>query len=160
MKTKNQLLLLKIVYVLVLILALVYNFADLQKGFIDAANGTEPKNFHPIGVIILMPIAIIGIGIVFKVYFFINSIQNDSVFSLVNIHRITMIGWFCILQAVLLYVFYFFEAESKMSQSFTCSKMVSINFDFWLVIFGLTMLIVGYVFRKGIELQKEQDLTI
>lgn len=160
MKTKNQLLMLKFAYILVVVLALIYNFNDMQRGFNDGWNGVEPKSLHPVSVIMLIIIPIIGIGIVLKIYSFINSIQNDSVFSLVNIQRITWIGWFCILQAILLYVFYFFKNDVKLNANSVYQQVVGVNFDFWLVIFGITMLIIGFVLRKGIELQKEQELTI
>ena len=159
MKTKNQVLLLKLTYILVIGLALIYNFGDMQKGFIDASTGVD-RSLHPVAFIALILATIIGIGIILNIYFFMNSIQNDSVFSLLNISRITMIGWFCIFQAVLLYVYYFFEADVKINNNAIYQKIVGVNFDFWLIIFGLTMLIVGYVFKKGIALQKEQDLTI
>ncbi|TKB99988.1 DUF2975 domain-containing protein [Pedobacter cryotolerans] len=159
MKTKNQVLLLKLAYILVIVLALIYNYGDMQKGFIDASTGVD-RSLHPVAIIALIFATIIGIGIVLNIYFFINSIQNNSVFSLLNISRITMIGWFCISQAVLLYAFYFFEANGKINNNSIYQKIVGVDFDFWLVIFGITMLIIGFVFKKGIELQKEQELTI
>lgn len=159
MKTKNQVLLLKLAYILVIVLALIYNYGDMQKGFMDASNGVD-RSLHPVAIIALILGTIIGIGIVLNIYFFINSIQNDNVFSLLNISRITMIGWFCIFQAVLLYAFYYFEANVKINNNAIYEKIVGVDFDFWLIIFGLTMLIIGYVFKKGIELQKEQELTI
>lgn len=160
MKTKNQVFLLKLFYILVIVLALIFNFGDMQRGFIDGLNGVGPKSLHPVAVIMLIIIPIIAIGIVLKIYSFINSIHNDSVFSLVNIHRITWIGWFCILQAILLYFFYFFKNDVKLNANSIYQQVVGVNFDFWLVIFGITMLIIGFVLRKGIELQKEQELTI
>lgn len=35
-----------------------------------------------------------------------------------------------------------------------------IDFEIWLLIFGLTLLTIAFVFKKGIELKKESDLTI
>lgn len=158
MKTTNQIFLIKGVYVLILVLAIAYHFSDMQKGFIAGANGQPPINSNFLSVVFLISSAAIGINIIIKLYLFINSIQNDKVFSLINIKRISALGWFCILQSFMLYGFYF--SKSDFDQFSTYQAIISIDFEFWLLIFGITLLTIGFVFKKGIELQQEQDLTI
>ncbi|MES2653036.1 MAG: DUF2975 domain-containing protein [Bacteroidota bacterium] len=158
MKTSNQVHLIKGTYILILVLAFAYNFSDMQRGFSAGMNGKSPSDSNFFSYAFLISSAIIGINIIIKLYSFINSVQNDKVFNFINIKRISTLGWFCILQSFLLYGFYF--SKSDFNQVSTYRAIISINFDFWLLIFGLTLLTIGFVFKKGIELQQEQDLTI
>ena len=159
MKISNQIFAIKVGYILILLLALAYGFSDMQRGFNDGFNGVEPKeNLSLISSLLLIAGAAIGLIIVINIYRFINSIQKAEVFSAVNIKRISNLGWCCILQCFLLYVFYY--SKSDLSVGLNYQSMIAINFEFWLLIFGLTLLTISFVFKKGIELQKEQDLTI
>ena len=159
MKTSNQVFLIKVAYILVIFLALAYNFSDMQKGFYDGLNGVEPtEKFTFLSGAFLFLVTIIGLAILANLYLFINSIQNTKVFTIINIKRISTLGWYCILQSFLLYAFYF--SKSDFSDGLTYQSIITINFDFWLLIFGVTLLTIGFVFKKGIELQQDQELTI
>jgi len=158
MKTSNQVFLIKIAYIFILILALAFNFSDMKSGFYDGLNGVEPnEKFTFLSAVFLFIGTIIGIAIIIHLYLFINSIQDNKVFTIVNIRRISSLGWFCALQSFLLYGFYFSKSDFS---GLTYRSIVAVNFEFWLLIFGVTLLTIGFVFKKGIELQQEQELTI
>jgi len=158
MKTSNQVFLIKVAYILVIFLALAYNFSDIRGGGIAGINEKSPVNSNFLSFVFVLMSAIIGITIILKLYTFINSIQDNKVFTIINIKRIGTLGWYCILQSFLLYAFYF--SKSDFSDGLTYQSIIRINFDFWLLIFGVTLLTIGFVFKKGIELQQEQELTI
>jgi hypothetical protein len=161
METKYQVFLIKGAYIFILLFYLIYNLHDLSRGFYDGVNGVEPKEKLTLlsGSFLLLG-AIVGFAIVLKMYLFINSIQKKKVFNVINIKRISTLGWFCILQSFLLYGFYFSKTHFNFNQISVYKAIVSVNFEFWLLIFGVTLLTIGFVFKKGIELQQEQDLTI
>ena len=159
MKASNQIFLIKVAYVLILLLALAYNFSDVQSGFSDGVNGIVPKEkFTFLSGVLLFVGTFIGLAIIINLYTFINSIQDKKVFTITNIKRISALGFYCILQTFLLYAFYFSKLD--FSKGLTYQAIISVNFDFWLLIFGITLLTIGFVFKKGIELQQDQDLTI
>lgn len=158
MKTSKQVFLIKIAYILIILLALAYNFSDLRGGFIAGINEKPPVNSNFFSGVFVLMSAIVGITIILKLYTFINSIQDTKIFTIINIKRISTLGWYCILQTFLLNAFYF--SKSDFSDGLTYQSIITINFDFWLLIFGVTLLTIGFVFKKGIELQQEQELTI
>jgi uncharacterized membrane protein YedE/YeeE len=97
----------------------------------------------------------IGVVILTQLFKFVNSVKEANVFTEKNIKLIQKMGWNCIAESVLLYVFYL----SKLN-FINVESMRSVNFEFWLLVFGLTLLTISFVFKKGIQLQKEQELTI
>ena len=159
MRTSNQIFFIKVAYFAILLMTIVYNFTDLKRGFLDATNGVGPKEkLNFISTIFLLIAVFVGIAIITKLYFFINSIHDKKVFSIYNIRRINTLGWYCILLPFLLYGFHFSKLD--FTAGLTNQVISSINFEFWLLIFGITLRTIGFVFRKGIELQQEQDLMI
>jgi hypothetical protein len=122
----------------------------------DGYNGVQPKeelNWLS-GVLMLLGFSI-GALILTQLFKFINSVNEANVFSEKNIKLIQKMGWNCIAESVLLYAFYL----SKL-KIISVESIRSINFEFWLLLFGLTLLTISFVFKKGIQLQKEQELTI
>lgn len=157
MKTKNQIFLIKIAYLLVLILCIIYNFSDMQRGFMDGFNETKAEDIGFVETIFLFLSAIIGLNVIIQLYLFINAIQLGQVFSEKNIRRLGKMGWYCIILSFTIYAFYLSRTDWK---ELSYKVMVAVNFEFWLLIFGIILLTIGFVFKKGIELQQEQDLTI
>ena len=156
MKTKNQINLIKLTYMFILILGFFYAFGDIKKGFMDGYNEVQPnEELNWLSIILLLLGFVIGVVILTQLFKFINSANEAKVFTAKNIELIQKMGWNCIAESVLLYVFYLSKLKFVNVES-----MRSVNFEFWLLVFGLTLLTISFVFRKGIQLQKEQDLTI
>ena len=156
MTTKNQINLIKLTYILLLALGFLYAFGDIREGFMDGYNGMKPVEENSwMSIIVLFLGAYVGVLILVQLFKFINSVNEVNVFSEKNIKLIQKMGWNCILQSILLYVFYL----SKL-KTINIESMRSVNFEFWLLLFGLTLLTISFVFKRGIQLQKEQDLTI
>ena len=122
----------------------------------DGYNGVKPtEELNWFSIILLFLGFGIGVVILTQLFKFINSVKEAKVFTEQNIKLIQKMGFNCIAESVLLYVFYI----SKL-KFINIESMRSVNFEFWLFLFGLTLLTISFVFRKGIQLQKEQDLTI
>lgn len=156
MTTKNQINLIKLTYILLLVLGFFYVFGDLRKGFMDGYNDVKPVAENSwMSIIILFLSAYVGVLILVQLFKFINSVNEADVFSVKNIKLIQKMGWNCILQSILLYVFYLSKLKFV-----NIEVLRDINFEFWLLLFGLTLLTISFVFKKGIQLQNEQDLTI
>lgn len=156
MTTKNQINLIKLTYILLLAFGIFYVFGDVKRGFTDGYNEVQPKDeLSWFSMAILLLGFVIGVVILTQLFKFINSVNEAKVFTEKNIKLIQKMGWNCIAESVLLYVFYL----SKLN-FINIESMRSVNFEFWLLVFGLTLLTISFVFRKGIQLQKEQDLTI
>lgn len=156
MTTKNQINLIKLTYILLLAFGIFYVFGDVKRGFMDGFNGVKPiEELNWFSIILLFLGFGIGVVILTQLFKFINSVKEANVFTEKNIKLIQKMGFNCIAESVLLYVFYI----SKL-KFINIESMRSVNFEFWLFLFGLTLLTISFVFRKGIQLQKEQDLTI
>jgi magnesium-transporting ATPase (P-type) len=156
MTTKNQINLIKLTYIFLLILGFFYAFGDIRKGFMDGFNGVKPtEELNWLSIVLLFLGFGIGVVILTQLFKFINSVNEAKVFTEKNIKLIQKMGFNCIAESVLLYVFYL----SKLN-FINVESMRSVNFEFWLFLFGLTLLTISFVFRKGIQLQKDQDLTI
>lgn len=157
MKTKNQIFLIKIAYLFILILSIVINFGDFQRGFMEGFDETKSKNIGFLEGVFILFSTTIALNIIIQLYLFINSIHLDLVFSEKNIKRLDKMGWCCIILSFTIYAFYISKIGWK---DLSYSVIAAVNFEFWLLIFGITLLTIGFVFKKGIELQQEQDLTI
>lgn len=86
--------------------------------------------------------------------------QKGQIFKEQNIRRLVVMGWECIVLSFILYGFGFIATRAYIGKSSIYEMLISVTFDFWLLLFGITLLTIGVVFQKGIELQQEQDLTI
>ncbi|WP_316821191.1 DUF2975 domain-containing protein [Pedobacter gandavensis] len=111
-----------------------------------------------LGLIVL----IISFKVFSKLYYFLDDSSKGEIFTLKNIDRIKQIGFYAIALSVLLWtadVILFLKKQELFS--FT-PYQVSYQFDFNYVLFaaGMTAMAIMYVFKKGYELQKEQELTI
>lgn len=155
MKTSNQILLIKLTYIFLLVLGFLYAFGDMKNGFMDGYNGVQPEELNWLSGVLMLLGFFIGVLILTQLSKFINSVNEANVFTEKNIKLIQKMGFNCISESVLLYMFYL----SKL-KFINVESMRSVNFEFWLLLFGLTLLTISFVFRKGIQLQKEQDLTI
>ncbi|RYF19362.1 MAG: DUF2975 domain-containing protein [Flavobacteriales bacterium] len=156
MKMKNQILVIKICYLLILVFGIAYHFEYFLEGFNDGIDGSGAKSeLSWLSTILMMISAGIGASILVKLYAFINSTNENSVFSSRNIGRLTTIGWCCVLQSFLVYAYYVSKLEV-----INLGLLRAVSFDFWLLLFGLTLLTISFVFKKGLELQQEQEFTI
>lgn len=166
MKTKNKLILIQIAYGVILAFALLTQFKDMKKGYIEgynAGHNIDSMVFTTIdfikGLLVVVG-SIMCLYILFHLYNFINSVKKGKIFKQENIRRLVIMGWQCIILPFLFYGFYFMETHAYVGKSSIYEMLVSVTFDFWLLLFGITLLTIGFVFQKGIELQQEQDLTI
>ena len=156
MKTSNQILLIKLTYILLLAFGIFYVFGDIKSGFMDGFNGVQLKEeLNWLSGVLMLLVFFIGVLILTQLFKFINSVNEANVFTEKNIKLIQKMGWNCIAESVLLYGFYLSKLKFINAES-----MRSINFEFWLLLFGLTLLTISFVFKKGLQLQKEQELTI
>lgn len=71
-------------------------------------------------------------------------------------------GWYC---TIIPFALFFYNASVYVDRfgnhkNLFLSIVENVDFQIWLLIFGLTLLTIAFVFKKGIELKQENDLTI
>ncbi len=161
MKTEKQILLIKVAYFIILISSIVFWLDDFKKGFTSGWEGNDQVNSpNFLEGVFAMFAAYLGLKVLINLYLFINSIQKNEIFKEKNITRLSMIGKHSILLSIAFYVFYFLKISSQMPNIALLQKIKIVDLDFWLLLFGLTLLTISFVFKKDIELQQEKDLTI
>ncbi|WP_443946541.1 DUF2975 domain-containing protein [Pedobacter sp. AW1-32] len=167
MKIKNQITLIKIGYLAVLCIAILFGLKDAQQGFTDGWNSanqniSEETSMYFIQFVLIMTIAFFGLRFFIYLYRFINQVEQGNVFSEENIRRLFLMGWYCISIPFLLYSYNVMAnmGENPISVEYLGRIAESVVFEFWLLIFGITLLTIAFVFKKGIELKQENDLTI
>jgi hypothetical protein len=163
MKTKYQILAIKTAYVITLACALLFSFGDAARGFRDGYNAAgNPANSSLTEGILLLLICFFTLRVLVYLYRFINSVQNGDVFNEENATRLTRMGYYCTIIPFMLFGFnligYLNEVGNKAVQ---ISDIIEhVDFEIWLLIFGLTLLTIAFVFKKGIALKQESELTI
>ncbi|WP_316738979.1 DUF2975 domain-containing protein [Pedobacter aquatilis] len=170
MKTYNQLMLIKVGYILMLAVIILLGLEDGIRGFNDGLKDVPSLSIHSedatprvwyfeflFGSIVFVT-AYLGFMIIVHLYAFINSANSKDVFIERNYVRLHKIGIYAVLTS---FLFYFFNVL-KITKSINVNVGILKNAEFnvWLLIFGITMLAVAFVFKKGIVLQEQNDLTI
>jgi len=126
--------------------------ADSQNGsWLSISNG-----------ICLFAGAILFIIALVNIYSFFNALTKGTFFTQENTMRLKKAG---ILFALLPFLEYLatylsFLQNEKLMQPFHFKVLNNSIFDFGTFMTGLLLLAISYAFKKGIELQQEQDLTI
>ncbi|AZI26196.1 DUF2975 domain-containing protein [Pedobacter sp. G11] len=92
-------------------------------------------------------------------YAFINSAKSDDVFNVKNYSRLLWMGINSIITSFLVYFYNLIKFYVK-HDALKIDTLRNVDFNFWLFVFGLTLLAIALVFKKGIELKQENDLTI
>jgi len=163
MNTKNQIKLIKVGYVMTLLAVVLFSLKDVARGFQDGykdeGNGTLIGFLQGLAMLV---IAFLAIRVLVYLYRFIDSVQIGHVFSEDNVRRLKRMGWYC---TTIPFILFSFNASIYIQENINESKLVlkiieNIDFQIWLLIFGLTLSTIAFVFKKGIELKLEQDLTI
>jgi len=163
MKTQNQIKLIKMGYLATLLIVILFSLKDASKsfeeGYTDGGKGGVLGIVQ--GLFILIIIFFSSRGLVY-LYRFINSIEMGNVFSTENTGRLTRMGWYCTMIPFLLFIYNALVYANQLNnrQDLAFKVIENVDFQIWLLIFGLTLLTIAFVFRKGIELQQENDLTI
>lgn len=163
MKTDNQIRLIKMGYIITLLAVFLFSFKDAVRGFEDGySEGGKGGLFGLFAGIFILLITFFGLRILVYLYRFIDSVQAGHVFSNENAERLKRMGWYCTFIPFALFVFNALEYanQSGNHKNLTLSIIENVDFQIWLLIFGLTLLTIAFVFKKGIELKKENDLTI
>ncbi|NII81927.1 DUF2975 domain-containing protein [Pedobacter riviphilus] len=163
MKTQNQIRLIKMGYVVTLSVVILFSLKDASKGFEEGYTDTGKGGLLDLvqGLFILI-IVFFSSRVLVYLYRFINSIEIGNVFSIENTGRLTRMGWYCTMIPFLLFTYnaMVYANQSNNRQDIVFKIIENVDFQIWLLIFGLTLLTIAFVFRKGIELQQENDLTI
>ena len=112
--------------------------------------------------IVAIIVVVLGIKVLINFYKFLNALVKDEVFTLQNVKRLFKMGIFIACISPLVYLFYYlnFMNAQKMMKPYSFTVLRNFDFDVTPLMFGLILVAVSYVFRKGIEIQQEQDLTI
>ena len=163
MKIKNQIRLIKVGYIIILFAVLLFSLDDGLRGFWDGYNAAGMEN--PPGWmygILLLFISFFTLRVLVYLYRFIDSVQQGSVFNDENVIRLTRMGFYCISLPFLLFMLNAMDYTRHSGiQHLQIGKLIKhVDFEIWLLIFGLTLLTIAFVFKKGIELKNESDLTI
>ncbi|MFD2288164.1 DUF2975 domain-containing protein [Pedobacter petrophilus] len=163
MKTQHQILIIKTGYILTLASTLLFSFNDAARGFEEGYNEAGKPGMESImdGLLLLL-ICFLTLRVLIYLYRFINSVQDGNVFSEENTRRLSRMGFYCTTIPFLLFAF---NAITYLHQSRDNAIQISdiikhVDFEIWLLIFGLTLLTIAFVFKKGIELKQESELTI
>ncbi|MBC6110016.1 DUF2975 domain-containing protein [Pedobacter fastidiosus] len=111
---------------------------------------------------ILLIITFFALRVLVYLYRFIDSIQRGDVFSTENIKRLSLMGYYCMsIPFVILGLdLITYTINKSFFKNLPYKVVYQGDFDFWLLIFGLTLLTIAFVFKKGIEIKQENDLTI
>lgn len=163
MKTQNQIKLIKMGYLATLLIVVLFSLKDASKsfeeGYIDAGKGGLLGMVEGLFILIIM---FFSSRVLVYLYRFINSIEMGNVFSTENTGRLTRMGWYCTMIPFLLFIYnaLVYVNQSNNQQDIVFRIIENVDFQIWLLIFGLTLLTIAFVFRKGIELKQENDLTI
>lgn len=163
MKIQNQIKLIKTGYVITLLAVFLFSLKDavrgFQDGYNDKGNGTYFDFLQGTVVFVIM---FLGLRVLVYLYRFIDSVEIGNVFSEDNVSRLKRMGWYCTTIPFLLFAFntsiYIKRTSNK--NDLILNVIENVDFQIWLLIFGLTLLTIAFVFKKGIELKLEQDLTI
>lgn len=170
-KINNQITIIKAAYILLLAVVIVLGLKDASKGFIDGWQGIPLEKSSNINYsslnsflqllagIFVLSSAYLGSRIITMLYAFINSAKSDDVFSITNYKRLFWMGVNAILTSFLVYFYYLIKLYIK-ADGLKIDTLREVDFNFWLFVFGLTLLTIAFVFKKGIELKQENDLTI
>ena len=163
MKIRNQIRLIKFAFIITLIFVLLSSFDDAERGFKDGYNaaGMENSPGWTYGILLLF-ISFFTLRVLVYLYRFIDSVQDGSVFNDENIIRLTRMGVYCISLPFLLFMLNAIDyvRHSGIQHIQIIKLFRHVDFEIWLLIFALTLLTIAFVFKKGIELKKESDLTI
>lgn len=163
MKTQNQIRLIKIGYVITLLVVILFSLKDASRGFEEGHTDNGKAGLLGLvqGLFILI-IMFFSSRVLVYLYRFINSIEMGNVFSTENTGRLTRMGWYCTMIPFLLFIYNAMVYANQLNnlQDLAFKIIENVDFQIWLLIFGLTLLTIAFVFRKGIELQQENDLTI
>jgi len=163
MTTQNQIKSIKTGYVITLLAVFLFSLKDAVRGFYDGYSDTgKGTSFEFLQGLVIFVIMFLGLRVLVYLYRFIDSVQIGNVFSEENVSRLKRMGWYCTTIPFLLFVFnasiYIQRTSDKMNLML---KIIgNVDFQIWLLIFGLTLLTIAFVFKKGLELKLEQDLTI
>jgi hypothetical protein len=111
---------------------------------------------------LILTISFFSLRVFIYLYRFIDSVQVGNVFNEENTSHLKRMGWYCIAIPFLLFIF---NAMDYIRLSIEYKDLIfkiiqNVDFQIWLLIFGLTLLAIAFVFKKGIELKQENDLTI
>lgn len=113
------------------------------------------------GCLVLM-IAFLGLRILVFLYVFISSVQEGNVFSEENIKRLSKMGWYALILPVIILAYDF--VGIKISEAIFINQpyrvVADLSFETWPIILGITLLTIAFVFKKGLQLKQENDLTI
>ena len=163
MTTQNQIKSIKTGYVITLLAVFLFSLKDAVRGFYDGYSDTgKGTSFEFLQGLVIFVIMFLGLRVLVYLYRFIDSVQIGNVFSEENVSRLKRMGWYCTTIPFLLFVFnasiYIQRTSDKMNLMLKIIE--NVDFQIWLLIFGLTLSTIAFVFKKGIELKLEQDLTI
>lgn len=162
MKTKHQLLIVKTAYISTLACALLLSLDDTARGFEDGYHAACTSSWSDIieGILSLF-ICFFTLRVLVYLYRFFDSVQQGAVFNEENSQRLSRMDGYCTAIPFLLFGFntinYLREVSSPGIQVSNIIKHV--DFEIWLLIFGLTLLTIAFVFKKGIALTQENELT-
>ncbi|MEJ7558048.1 MAG: DUF2975 domain-containing protein [Pedobacter sp.] len=103
-----------------------------------------------------------GVLLLLKLYRFIDDSSKGRIFTLENINRVKIIGVYCILLSFTAFIWdlcsYFIIKEVFSHTSFTTAY--SFDFNYLLLTVGIVTIVIMQVFRKGYDLQQDQELTV
>jgi len=163
MKTQNQIKLIKIGYVATLLIVILFSLKDASKSFEEGyTDGSRGGLLGLVEGLFILTIMFFSSRVLVYLYRFINSIEMGNVFSAENVGRLTHMGWYCTMIPFLLFIYnaMIYANQLNNRQDLVFKIIENVDFQIWLLIFGLTLLTIAFVFRKGIQLQQENDLTI
>jgi len=163
MKTQNQIKLIKMGYLLTLLTVILFSLKDASKGFKEGyADGGKGDLLDIVQGLFILIIMFFCSRVLVYLYRFINSIEIGNVFSTENVGRLTHMGWYCTMIPFVLFIYNAMVYANQLNnrQDLVFKIVENVDFQIWLLIFGLTLLTIAFVFRKGIALQQENDLTI
>lgn len=162
MKTQYQIKLTKIIYVVVLVIGFLISMinggiAGFRDGWnhVNTSSGSGNNDLSFSQGFLILIISFFALRIFVYLYRFINSIELGEVFSVENIQRLYLAGWYCVSVPFLLFIFNCLNLD-KLS----INNVLNVDFEFWLLILGITLLTIAFVFKKGLELKQENDFTI
>jgi hypothetical protein len=119
--------------------------------------------FLILGVFVLI-VCVVGLLLYFLKLFkdILKTVEEGNPFALENARRVRMIGLIVIIGGFVRSLAGFFSSFLAALQFKTEGFEISANLriDFWVILAGLSILVLAEIFRQGAEMREEQSLTI
>jgi hypothetical protein len=120
------------------------------------------KKIKSINLILMTSVLVFLIIILIQLRIIFKNLTINKIYSRDNPRRFLYIGVIIIFMGIIKNIIYFMNnlILYKYLVLYNCSYSISLNFDFTIIFLGLLFIVLAEVFKYGVKLKAENDLTI